>query len=108
MTPDQGSERNAAAARMAAGVGAEQIFVETIAVDRVNSGLDKVADDFHTLLRYMQVPQTDEGNRWREHLPLTVLRVRYSGTTSASRPDPYPIPEYDVRTANSEVDLGAT
>ena len=58
--------------------------MEKVAADLVKLGLDAAADDFQTHLRYVQVPQTDDGNAWRERLPLTVLRVRYRGPLDTS------------------------
>ena len=90
---------------MAAGVDENQIFVEKVAADLVNLGLDPAADEFQIFLRYVQVPNTAEADAWRARLPLTVLRVRYNGTSDPSRPVPYPIPDYEMKTANSEADL---
>jgi hypothetical protein len=105
VTPDQASERDVAEALMAAGVERKQIFVEKIAADLVRLGLDPAADDFQTVLRYVQVPNTLDGDAWRTRLPLTVLRVRYNGASDPSRPVPYPIPDYEMKTANSESHL---
>jgi hypothetical protein len=96
VTPDQAAERDVAAALAAAGVDERQIFVEKVAADLVRLGLDPAADEFQTLLRYVQVPNTKDGDAWRARLPLTVLRVRYARTADASRPVPYPIPDCAV------------
>jgi hypothetical protein len=105
VTPDQASARDVAEALMAAGVDENQIFVEKVAADLVNLGLDPAADEFQIFLRYVQVPNTEEADAWRARLPLTVLRVRYNGASDPSRPVPYPIPDYEMKTANSEADL---
>jgi hypothetical protein len=107
VTPDQAAERDAAAALMAAGVDRRQIFVEKVAADLVKLGLDPAADEFQTVLRYVQVPNTEDGDAWRARLPLTVLRVRYTRTSSMPRTVPYPIPAYAVKTAESELGLAA-
>ena len=105
VTPDQATESDVAQALMAAGVEKNQIFVEKVAADLVNLGLDPAADEFQIFLRYVQVPNTEEGDAWRARLPLTVLRVRYGGASDPSRPVPYPIPDYEIKTANSELGL---
>jgi hypothetical protein len=105
VTPDQTSERDVAEALVAAGVDEHQIFVEEVAADLVNLGLDPAADEFQIFLRYVQVPNTEEGDAWRARLPLTVLRVRYNGASDPSRPVPYPIPDYAMKTANPELGL---
>jgi hypothetical protein len=105
VTPDQASERDVAEALMAAGVDEDHIFVEKVAADLVNLGLGPAADEFQIFLRYVQVPNTEEGDAWRARLPLTVLRVRYNVASDSSRPVPYPIPDYEMKTANSELDL---
>lgn len=39
-------------------------------------GLDQPADDFVTLIRYAMPVDDDAADRWRERLPLVVLRIR--------------------------------
>ena len=102
ITPDQATEGDVALALKKAGVDANQIFVEPVAADVVKLGLDAAADDFQTILRYVQVPD-DDGKAWRKRLPLTVLRVRYKDTSRP--PEPYPVPTYDKKIATSELYL---
>lgn len=105
VTPDQATERDVTDALMAAGVERKQIFVEEIAADLVRLGLDPAADEFQAFLRYVQVPNTAQADAWRARLPLTVLRVRYKGSPGPTRPEPYPIPGYEMKTADSELGL---
>jgi len=107
VTPDQAIERDVSQALEAAGVDAKHIFVEEVAADLVRLGLGPAADEFHTVLRYVQVPNTAGADAWRARLPLAVLRVRYNRTSDPSHPVSYPIPDYGVKTANSERGLAA-
>jgi hypothetical protein len=106
VTPDQATENDVTAALTAAGAERNQIFVEKVAAELAHLGLDAAADDFQIFLRYVQVPNTAAGDAWRARLPLTVLRVRYPNDTSdPSRPVPYAIPDYESKTAQSELGL---
>lgn len=102
LSPDKGTVSEVTRSLLDAGVpDAKQIFVEPVAANLVNLGLHAAADDFQTYLRFVQVPENEDGKAWRERLPLTVLRVRNTSRT----PEPYPIPEYDKKTATSELFL---
>jgi hypothetical protein len=84
-------------------VGERFIFTEPIP-STMKTGLDKPADDFLFLMRYA-MPKDGGGpgspsHRWREDLPLTVLRIR--DTESERSVEPYGPPVLDDRTAADE------
>lgn len=57
-------------------------------------GLDPQADDFVTVLRYAMPADEVAGARWRERLPLVVLRIRHLAVEEQS----YPWKNFEPRT----------
>lgn len=78
----------------------EDVFVEPVSSQVVRLGLGKAADDLVTLIRYAQPQNEQAGNRWRQHPPLVVLRVR---DKNANATEPWPRPVYDPKTARPEL-----
>jgi hypothetical protein len=101
ITPDEAMKDALTAALLRAGVGdPDQIFVEPVSPDLVHLGHHADADDFITVMRYAMPDAPALGARWREDLPLAVLRVRDPRTSTALVP--YGVPAYDTRSAGSE------
>jgi hypothetical protein len=105
ITPDAVMERELTEALLRAGVtDSSHIFIEDVSAELARLGLGADADDFMILMRYAFPEDEDAGERWREQLPLTVLRVR--DTDLVRGPERYPIPGRDERTVNrSEMEL---
>lgn len=99
ITPDQDMEeemtRQLAALK---GVDRSQVFTEPVAPELANLGYGQEADDFITYIRYSMPNDSVLGEQWREQLPLTILRVRDSKSTSAK--NPFAIPEYEPKETN--------
>lgn len=101
VTPDATMTRDVTQAlREAAGVSSDEVFSEPVAPELVNLGLDREADDLMTVVRYAMPDDETAGERWREALPMAVLRVR--DVAARTQREPYPIPAYEHRTAESE------
>jgi len=103
ITPDQGMDRTVRQALARLGIPDKAVFTEQIPSALgdlpMAIGLSEASDDFLTVLRYAM---PDDGgddrsrsNRWRERLPLVVLRVR--DTRPAHQPQPYPEVEFETR-----------
>ena len=60
-------------------------------------GLHQQADDFVTVLRYAMPADEAAGGRWRERLPMVVLRIRNLAAENKS----YPWEEFDPRTPSA-------
>lgn len=108
ITPDQFMD---AAVRQAfAGIAVEEDEVFTEAIPSyISTGLGESSDELMSIIRYV-LPEDREdprpaSDRWRNELPLVVLRVR--DTRPDREPEPYPDPVLDTRTAVDELDLAA-
>lgn len=119
ITPDEEMADAMTAAFVSAGVDATHVFVEPVgtanpddsnAPPLVRLGYGRTADDFITYIRYSMPNDLALGERWREELPLTILRVRDPKGGSAE--EPFGIPPYGTKVANTdepselEADLG--
>lgn len=80
-----------------------QVFIDPVSTELVRVGLGAEADDLTIWFRYARPDDEQAGERWRQQLPLTVLRVRDTDEKRATQP--YPTPAYDPRTARSELGL---
>jgi len=103
ITPDQFMDKAVRKAFAHIGVEDQDVFTEQIPSD-MNVGLDEGSDDFTTSMRYAE-PEDGGGSgtasyKWRENLPLVVLRVR--DTRSNRQPQPYPPVVLETRTAVDE------
>ena len=103
ITPDQGMDGAMRQALARLGVADKAVFTEQIPSALgglpVAVGLTEASDDFVTVLRYA-MPDDGGGNRtpsnrWRERLPLVVLRVR--DARPAHPPQPYPEVVFEPR-----------
>lgn len=104
ITPDAALARELTEQLVRAGVAErDEIFVEPVSPQLARLGLDEEADDLMTLIRYAQPEDKAAGDRWREQLPLTVLRVRDTNRDRAE--EPYPLPVREERKARSELEL---
>ena len=81
-----------------AGASSSEIFTEPVAPDLVKLGLGRSADDLITYIRYSMPDDPVAGEKWRQGLPLTILRVR--DVSSRQYNNPLPIPTYEPRTVN--------
>ena len=99
ITPDADVADAMTDALVRAGVpSANDIFVEPVSPMLVNVGLGRNADDLLTYIRYALPTDKAAAERWRQQLPLTILRVR---DTTHSRPtNAFPIPAYEQRSYN--------
>lgn len=107
ITPDRFMDEAVRTALAAVSIDARHVFTEPIPSTMV-VGLDAPADDFLFVMRYA-MPNDGGGPgspsaRWREDLPLTVLRVR---DTSDRAAEPYAPPILEERTAVDESPLAA-
>ena len=99
ITPDAGTADAITAALVRAGAGsADDVFTEPVAPALVRLGLGPVKDDLFTYARYAMPDDSLAGERWRQQLPLTILRVRPG--SGAGQPEPFGIPAYTQRTVN--------
>jgi hypothetical protein len=88
-----------------AGASRSEVFTEPVSPELVKVGLDQSADDLITYIRYAMPLDEAAGERWRQELPLTILRVR--DMSSRKYDNPLPIPIYYKRTFNyDETKLG--
>ena len=83
-----------------AGASLSDIFTEPVAPDLVRLGLDHLADDLITYIRYSMPDNEAAGDKWRRDLPLTVLRVRDMSEREYHKP--FAIPTYTQRKANTD------
>jgi len=81
-----------------AGVDVNQVFTEPVSPDLANLGYGEEADDFITYMRYSMPNDIVLGQKWREQLPLAILRVRDPIKSIAE--EPFAIPEYEAKSAN--------
>lgn len=112
-TPDQSMDEAVRSALAVASIDPRHVFTEPIpSTDDDGSdggmkiGLDPSADEFLFVMRYA-MPNDGGGPgsvsaRWKEELPLTVLRVRDTSDRSAQ---PYDLPVLDAREAVDESHL---
>jgi len=106
-TPDEAMADAVSAALESAGVGRSQVFTERVSPDLVNLGYGPEADDFVTYIRYsMPDPTNTLGEKWREQLPLTILRVRDRNDGAAKKPFDIPIYETKKWKTDEPAELG--
>jgi hypothetical protein len=104
ITSDAGLERDLTDALLRAGVSdRNEVFGEHISPQIARTGLVREADDFMTLIRYSEPNDKAAGDRWRQQLPLAVLRVR--DTNIARLAEPFLAPTREDRVARSELEL---
>ncbi len=105
VTADRAMDTAVRASLSQAGVAAANVFTEPIP-SSVKIGLDAAADDFISAMRYAMPDDKQQGDAWRQDLPLVVLRVR---DRNASRPtEPYPpFNQPQARSAEDENGLSA-
>ncbi|MDT8068041.1 MAG: hypothetical protein ROO76_07720, partial [Terriglobia bacterium] len=102
ITSDDGMKTEMTNALVAAGASESDIFTEPVAPDLVKLGLDSSADDLVTYIRYSMPDDPVAGERWRQELPLAILRVRDMSTRQYNHP--LPVPKYTDRTGNYNYD----
>lgn len=103
VSTDAALSRELTAALVRAGLcDKDNVFAEPVSGQVARLGLDREADDFMTVIRYAQPLDERAGNRWRQHPPLLVLRVRDKGAHAS---EPWPKPAYDPKTARPELAL---
>jgi hypothetical protein len=81
-----------------AGAPSSDIFTELVSPQLVRLGLNRSADDLITYIRYALPEDPAAGEKWRQELPLAILRVR--DVSSRQYDNPFAIPTYAPRTAN--------
>lgn len=101
-TPDRFMDDAVRSALAAVSIDPRHVFTEPIP-STMKVGLDAPGDEFLFVMRYA-MPKDGGGPgspsaKWREELPLTVLRVRDTGGRT---PEPYGPPVLDERTAADE------
>lgn len=106
VTPDAAMDQAVRRALGRLGVRDEDIFTERISSTDLRLGVDASADDFVTTMRYALPDDAAAGDRWRDALPLSVLRVR-ERPSSGRAARPYPAQEYEERTAAPETGYAA-
>lgn len=100
MSTDAGLGREMTAALVHARVSnQDEVFSEPVSPEVARLGLGQAADDFLTVIRYAQPVDKAAGERWRQQIPLAVLRVR---DKNAKPTEPWPKPVYEPKTARSE------
>jgi hypothetical protein len=98
ITPDKAMADAMTEALESAGVDPSHIFTERVSPELVKTGYGPEADDFITYIRYSMPNDLALGEKWRDQLPLTVLRVRDPNGGTAK--EPFAIPEYETKNAN--------
>jgi len=103
VTPDQNMDKIVRKALNKISVEDKDIFTEAIP-SNLRIGLDKSADDFLTVIRYVK-PEDGGGegslsDKWRKDPPLVVLRVR--DTRDGQTAEPYPQVVLETRTGEDE------
>ena len=100
ITPNPATGAAVRAALVKIGIPAQDIFTEELPrrlgpetfppPDRdeaaLRFGLDRQADDFATLIRYAMPADEQKANRWRNRLPMAILRVRNFNTDIQTYP----------------------
>jgi len=81
------------------GVNASHVFTEPVSPELVHIGYGPLADDCITYIRYSMPNDIALGERWREQLPLTILRVRDPDHTQAAV-SPFEISAHEQKEAN--------
>nr|NLI50281.1 hypothetical protein [Propionibacterium sp.] len=107
ITPDQTMDAAVRQALLRTGVPDRQVFTEPIPSRLGDTplavGLGEESDDFLTVLRYaMPVDgggDASDSTRWRENLPLVVLRVR--DTRPSHQALPYPAASFEPRSGTT-------
>jgi hypothetical protein len=82
------------------GVDPSHVFTEPVGRDLVRLGYGPAADDFITYMRYSMPNDLALGEKWREQIPVAVVRVRDREGGTAS--EPFDIPQYETKTANTD------
>lgn len=98
ITPDKEMVDAMTEALESVGVDPSHVFTERVSPELAKVGYGPEADDFITYIRYSMPNDLALGEKWREQLPLTVLRVRDPNGGTAK--EPFPIPEYEAKNAN--------
>jgi hypothetical protein len=108
ITPDQYMDAAVRQAFAQISVDGDEVLTEAIP-SYIVTGLGESADELLSIIRYaMPDDGGDPGtasDKWRNELPLVVLRVR--DTRPDRAPEPYPDPVLDTRTAENELGLAA-
>ena len=107
ITPDQAMDGAVRQALAGLGIPDNHAFTEQIPSD-MRIGLGEESDDFLTVMRYAMpadggAPST-RSQRWRENLPLVVLRIRDTGP--AHIPQLYPPVEFEARSGATPPEIG--
>ena len=103
ITPDAVMQRAVSDALLRAGVPdrshvfTEPVYTQPATPEVVRIGLGPDADDLITIVRYALPDDSVAGERWRQELPLAVLRVRDRNGARAT--EPYAREDYDARIA---------
>lgn len=100
VTPDMFMDKAVRKALAGLSVNEEDVFTEPIPSD-MNLGLGQSSDDFTTWFRYVHPDDKDAADKWREDLPLVLLRVR--DTRSHRKPKTYPPVVLETRVAENEL-----
>lgn len=100
ITPDADMAEAMKSELTALGVDESHVFTERVSPELVRLGYGPAADDLFTYIRYSVPNDAVLGEQWRAQLPLTVLRVRDPKGGSAK--EPFPIPEYEAKVANTD------
>jgi hypothetical protein len=100
VTPDRFMDKAVRKALAGLSVNEEDVFTEPIPSD-MNLGLDQSSDDFTTWFRYVHPDNEGAADKWREDLPLVLLRVR--DTRSHRKPKTYPPVVLETRVAENEL-----
>jgi len=98
ITPDEDMADAMIKALKKVGVDPSQVFTERVSPSLVRLGYGPEADDFITYIRYSMPNDIELGEKWREQLPIAILRVRDFRSDTAS--DPFDIPEYEAKEWN--------
>lgn len=106
ITADGVMERQVTEALLQAGVpDRKHIFTEKVSTELVRVGLEQKSDDVMILMRYALPEDEVAGQKWRQDLPMVILRVRDKNTERAV--EAFPAPTRDARIAKSELSLKA-
>lgn len=100
ISTDAGMGREMTEALVDAGISTRsQVFGEPVSPQVARIGLGAKADDFMPVIRYAQPDDPAAGERWRQQIPLAVLRVR---DRHAAATEPWPKPAYDPKGGHPE------
>jgi hypothetical protein len=97
-TPDKDMAKAMADLFEKVGIDKTHVFTEPVSPDLLRLGYGPEADDIITYIRYSMPNDIALGEKWREQLPLTILRVRDKKGGLAK--EPFDIPEYETKEAN--------